>query len=359
MSSIVIRDFDTAIDAYIASWVKDFSWESVKLSEEAALSIKLEGKQWDGKVDYKIAEFVIKLQKALVAAYNDQSEQKIKYNTSPMDKAGLRVTVSVEPGCSWIKVFFKDLWINMESKHKRDAVIAVALILSLTAGTVYWHQSDTEAETARISAEIALKKFQEEKKAEIERKVQERLHDESTRKDAMHAIDRAFDLAEQAVSPMAYLAGKMQKEDKMAIGEINIPASEARRLFKPATSVSVDDDMEEFHYCLDGEYVVTDIERKTENVAILFSDGKRRKFSLVWLEGPALEDFYRACAQHTVDQEIPPMSLQLDAFFKGGVFKHGAVMGIGRPREGAMSFNEAVMSAARRQEEMDAESAAE
>lgn len=34
MDTLVVRDFDTAIDAYIASWEKDFSWESIEFSEQ-------------------------------------------------------------------------------------------------------------------------------------------------------------------------------------------------------------------------------------------------------------------------------------------------------------------------------------
>lgn len=155
MDTLVVRDFDTAIDAYIASWEKDFSWESIEFSEQTIFSIKLVGKQWDGRLDYKVAEFVIRLQKALIAAYGEYSEHKVKYNTSVMDKTGLRVTVSIEPGCSCIKAFFKDMWANMESKDKKWAIISIAAILAVPAGIGFWHYCDTQAQAAKISAEIA------------------------------------------------------------------------------------------------------------------------------------------------------------------------------------------------------------
>ena len=355
MGTLTVRDFDTALNAYISSWEESFSWDNINLSEEAALTVKLEGKQWDGKFDYKIAEFVVRLQKAHVAAYNEQSGGKIKYNTSPMDKAGLRITVTVTPGCSCLKVFFKEMWAKMDSKDKRDAILGIALIFAIPAGIGFWHYCDKNAEIAKISADSAFKKFQEEKRAEIEIAVQERLRDEARSKDVMHAIDRAFNMADQTNASMAYLAGKMQKDDKMSVDGIGIPAADARRLFKSTRTTPTDDDMEEFRYFLDGDYVVTDIKRQTEDIEILFSDGKSRKFSLVWLEDAALESFYRACAQHNNGSKIPEMSLRLDAFFKGGVFQRGAVMGIGKPREGAISFNNAVMDAVRKQEEIDAE----
>lgn len=103
----------------------------------------------------------------------------------------------------------------MESKDKKWAIISIAAILAVPAGIGFWHYCDTQAQTAKISAEIAFEKFKEEKRAEIELKAQERLQDESIRKDAMHAIDRAFDLAEQTAAPVAYLASKMQKKIKL------------------------------------------------------------------------------------------------------------------------------------------------
>ena len=45
MDTLVVRDFDTAIDAYIASWTTGFRWESVNFSQETYLNIKLEGVQ--------------------------------------------------------------------------------------------------------------------------------------------------------------------------------------------------------------------------------------------------------------------------------------------------------------------------
>lgn len=353
MGTLVIKDFDTAFDAYISSWTDGFSWDDVKLSDEAALTVKLEGEQWDGKIDYKIAEFVVRLQKAFVTAYNAQSGEKIKYNTLPMDRTGLRVVVTVSPGCSCIKVFFKEMWANMESKDKKYAVIAMALIFAIPAGLGFWHYCDTQTEIAKISAEAALKKFQEEKKAEIKLAAQSRLRDEAIRKDAMHAIDRAFDLVEHTNSSVAYLTGKMQKEDSMTVDQVRVPAEVAARLFKPAKST--DTEMKESFYILDGEYIVSGIDREKEVVTIRFED-KKRKFSLVWLEGAALETFYKSCARPKADGQLLPIPLQLKATFVGGVFKSGFVQGVGSKREGAMTFAEATLDSARRQEEIDMQS---
>lgn len=351
MDTLVVRDFDTAIDAYIASWTTGFRWESVNFSQETYLNIKLEGVQWDGSLDYKAAEFVIRLQKALLAAYNKQAEQKLRYNTRPMDDKGIRVVVKVEPGCSSLKVFFKGMWENMESKDKRNAIISIAAICAIPAGLVGWHYCDTRAETDKVTAELALERFKEEKRAEIELKVQERLQDEASRKEAMQTVGRAFDLAEQASAPMAYLASRMQPDDKISVNEVTFSSSDAKRIFK---HIEEPDEAEEHRYFIDGEYIVSSINREQEEVTIRFKD-KRRKFSLIWLNEPALEAFYKGCARRKSEKVLSPVSLQITAFFKGGVFQKGFVHGVGSPREGAITFTEAALDSARRQEELDSQ----
>ena len=232
MSKIIVADFDSAIDACIASYVAGFTWECVEFSEEVGLAVKLNGKQWDGVFDYKIAEFVVRLQKALVAAYNEQNEPKVKYNTRNMEETGLRVVVSVEPGCSWVKALFKGMWDNMDSKDKKTIIIAVAAVLAVPACVAYWHKCDTDAEIARISAESAMERTREEKRAEIELKAQERLQDEAARREAMHAIDRALGIAEQAVAPVAFLASKLNSKDTMTMDSVRLEAGTAKKMFR-------------------------------------------------------------------------------------------------------------------------------
>ena len=85
-----------------------------------------------------------------------------------MDKTGLRVTVSIEPGCSLYQGFFlKICGLIMESKDKKWAIYFDSGYFAVPAGIGFWHYCDTQAQTAKISAEIAFEKFKEEKRAEI------------------------------------------------------------------------------------------------------------------------------------------------------------------------------------------------
>lgn len=345
MNTLVIKDFDTAIDAYIAAWAKDFDVQSLEFSPEANISIKLEGEQWDGRIDYKMAEFVIRLQRALLNIYNEQAEQKIRYNTRPLDKDGLRITITVEKGCSLLNVDLKGWWDGMESKDKRFTIIATALILTVGAALVFWHGQKTSAATALEITRIEAQK-------EIELKIQERLQDEADRKEASQLVDKVFKLTEQANAHMYFLASKMQPEDKMTVGDITISAPEAKQIFRSTSQIESLGD--EAQYFLDGDYVVTSINREKEEVDIKFPD-KKRKFSLVWLEGHELEIFYKQCAQHKTNESLPPIPMQVTAYFRGGVFQRGFVQGTGPKRETSRTFSEAALDSASIQEEKNAE----
>lgn len=51
MDTLVVKDFDTAIDALIKKF-HDPSFEDISFSDELNIKIKMEGGQWDGKLDY-------------------------------------------------------------------------------------------------------------------------------------------------------------------------------------------------------------------------------------------------------------------------------------------------------------------
>ena len=127
MDTLVVKDFDTAIDALIKKF-HDPSFEDISFSDELNIKIKMEGGQWDGKLDYRVAEFIVKLQKSLLAIYNEYFGQKIRYNTAGMNKAELRVTVTVEKGCTLFQINLGDWAKYMQSEYLFWGLLGVAAI---------------------------------------------------------------------------------------------------------------------------------------------------------------------------------------------------------------------------------------
>ena len=151
---------------------------------------------------------------------------------------------------------------------------------------------------------------------------------------------------------MYALASKMNTEDKMFVNTVKLTAQEAKSYYRRPISTS--DDFIESSYCIDGDYVVSDIKRENSSIIIRF-ENKKRTFSLEHLNEEELKRFYAKCALRKTENGIPPTPLQLQAVFKGGVFQQGFVEGVGAPREGAMTFQEATLASISAQEEIDAQ----
>lgn len=350
-STIIIKDLETAIDAYASSWIDNFDWGNVDFSEEANITIKLNGEQWDGRFDYKISEFVIRLQKAFLEVLNSSRDPKVRYNSKGMDELCPRVIVSVEKGCSWIKILFKEMWSGMESKDKRDAIIAGVLLLTIGAGVVSWHKIDTDKDIAAINANKAIELAKEDAKEKIELKLQERQMTKETIESALGVADRAFKTIDDMVAPMSYLSLKMQPKDVMEFNSTPISSDEAREIFKQNINVSVDNLGEENSYIIDGTYVVTSCNSEKDTISVKFDD-KKRTFSLNSLnKNQRGLLFYRSSQK--VKGALVPFNLQLRAWFRGGVFQRGTVDGVGPIREGAMSFTDAAMASAHLEEDKE------
>lgn len=345
MDTLVVKDFDTAIDALIKKF-HDPSFEDISFSDELNIKIKMEGGQWDGKLDYRVAEFIVKLQKSLLAIYNEYFGQKIRYNTAGMNKAELRVTVTVEKGCTLFQINLGDWAKYMQSEYLFWGLLGVAAIWGGTriiTAAIRQHSDKAKAlELAKIEAETKLKL-----------KIEEGVQEEAQRKELFGIIGRAMSTAEKSQDYMYSLAAKMTPDEKMVYNGESISAADARTLFQHAKTA--EENQEEHYYLLDGDYVVSAINREKEEAGIRFED-RRRNFSLVWLEGAELEVFYKSCASHKSGKQLSPVPLQLKATFVGGVFKSGIVQGVGSKREGAMTFAEAALDSARRQEEIDMQS---
>lgn len=349
---VVIRDFDSALSAVLLTW-SSMGRAPVSCSEEANVRIKLEGAQWDGAVDYKVAEFVVRLQKSLLAVYNRATGANVRYNTEGMDAAGLRVVVTVERGCTLFNIDLKGWWDNMESRHKLAATLGAAAILGGAALGIFWHKDVTERDIARINGDASVKAAQIKMQETLELKAQERLADESRRRDFMEQMGGMLRTVGQNSRYMYHLAAKLQPGDRMTLNdEAAIPAETAKRLYRspvhrqPVTTPQA--------YMLDGEYVVSHIDREKDSVIVHIGDAPR-VFTLVWLDDAALARFYNYCAQRRREGEkaLPPIPLQLTALFKSGAFKEGRIDNIGPRRPEAVSFTEAAVDSARSLEGKD------
>lgn len=339
MEKIIVENFDSALDALIDKIAEpDFS--DFELPDHLSINIKLEGTQWDGRLDYKVGEFVVRLQKAILTLYSINTEIDIRYGSPAVELGGLRVTVAVENGCSLFKIDLGEWWKKMEAKHTLAAITIVAGLYIGVNGAVTAYSTKVNADAQVQTAEI-------QASALIKNRLEERLDNEDERNKTAEIVKKTLDMAGNTNYYMTYLAGRMAPGDTMETCGIRLTAEEAKKRYRHS---EIEKDQTKSRFFIDGDYVVTTIHREKDTATIQFPD-KKRNLSLVWLNDNELEQFYKSCATRGGKDTLQPIPLQITANFAGGVFKDGFIQGLGPKREGAVSFHEAVLESSSRQED--------
>lgn len=329
MDTLVIKDFDTALDATREKLIlnKDIN---IEFSNKLNIQIKLEGDQWDGNIDYKIAEFVIRLQKYVLDVYNEAGHTKIRYGSNLMN-TNIRITISIKHGCSLINIDLGEWAKNMSSSDLTTTIIVIAVICGLSY-----------AISKGVECYYNFKRV----KKEIEEKIRLKLDDNKTIREI---VTQTFTFADNTQKHMRYLSSKLKDDDIMTINNTVFSSNEAKELFKHE---QIEEIQEKSQYYIDGEYSINTIFVEKNQASISFPD-KKRTFSTYYLDNDTLERLFKNCATYQENKRPIPMPLQLTATFSGGVFKEGVIIGVGGKREGAMSFAEASLASASKQEDIE------
>lgn len=328
MEKIIINDYASLLGVLAATKYDNFSLEHVEFSDNFNLCVKLQGEQWNGEIDYKVAEYIIRLQKAVISAYNSISgKPPLRYNRQPMEQ--LRVTVNVKKGCEEIIAALKDIIMNMSPEQQIFVIIAIA-VLGFGANLCRnWHKDNLDANTKNKAIETA-EKIVGDVGNIIETSISENAK----------TLQKAIDLNRNNISHFHYLSQKMKDEDTMQInGGDALTKKQAQETFLPV----VDNDMEfdSYEFLIDGDYEISDIHRRTEKVEIPIN-GKARFFSLEHLDTSTRRSLYEDWSKPRLENmHLPMTKVQLTAIFRGGVFLGGYIDGFGEPRVEAISFSDA------------------
>ena len=338
MNTLIVKDFDTALDALREKYILNNDID-IKFSNDINIQIKLEGAQWDGKFDYKIAEFAIRLQKYVLALYNNACGTNIRYGSNLMNTS-IRITVTVQSGCSLVNIDLGEWASNMLSADLKDALIVIAGI----AGVCWLINKG-------INCLLDYKKAKLESEEKIRLKLEENNQNTNNNNNITKLAIKSLELAEKTQSHMSYLSSKLKNDEQMTVNNTTFSPEEARKIFN--CPHEIEDTEIENQYFIDGEYAITTIYIERNEARISFQD-KKRLFSTFYLDKETLEILFKCCATYQEDKKPLPIPLQLTATFVGGVFKHGFIVGVGAKREGAMTYAEASLASSSRQEDIEA-----
>lgn len=280
--------------------------------------IKLEGEQWDGSINYKIANFVIELQDKLIKIYNELNGKRLTTASLNLHK-NLIINVKVKPGCTEIIVFFKKLgeglisaMQNMQSEHVLFAILGTALI----AGTTY--------------TIVSLKKASVEKAKKIE--------DEETKRKFLETTEQIVKAAVSAPY-MRYLATSMKKEDKMHIGSSIYTKKQAIERFKAEDNTHPEILPETFY--VDDRYGISDASFEKNTITIVLNGKKLKNVTTQYLTKEDKDKLYKIYKDADIAGKIPYCNMQVSVEFAGGEVTSSAIFAIGEKRQSAITLAKA------------------
>lgn len=349
METLVVKDLDSAVDMLIAYYSSDFEYSKIKFSNELNLKIKLQGSQWDGKIDYNIAEFVIKLQKEFLKIYNQQNGTNYRYLTSSIEDNNLKIKVTIEKGSTNLNIDLAGVLANMAP----DQVLSCALIIASTYGVIRIAGIIKEYLQSKkaIEKDIVMKQLENDKEIQLEKIRQQ--ENESTRNILGSQIEKLYEVTKNSMSLLNNLVRPMEKEDSITINDnLNFKAPSAKKIFRK-TPLNLDDEDEAKRFFVDDDYLVYHIDRQHDDCTIMLGN-KKRKISLSFLTPPKRTLFYSECSKKEEDTALTAIKLQITVLLKGGVFKGGFIQDVQEnKRENAMRYEDAVIKSINEQEQID------
>lgn len=306
-------------------------------------SIRICGEQWSGDVDYRIASFIIRAQKEILSIYNKYSNTKLKINTLHKYNKDLILKLRIEDGSTKALIYVErclkhiaKMVDGMESKHKRDALIALSSIGLFAAciGVGSWKYFDTQLKIseAQYQSQIEI--------AKIESQKDEKVEDETTKRLFVEIIRDSVKNTGTLVSSVEYLAKQMRGNDTMHIEGAIYTQPEAIAAFKQTPSIDID--VPERTCIVDGKYDITDVSLENGSIVIK-KDGKKRKVITRFLpetQKDYLHRLYRDC--EIVNTYPRNVELQINLIVKDGHWVEAHVYGLGAARPGAISITNAL-----------------
>ncbi len=316
MEKIIVKDFETALDALILTSQKDFNFDNVEFENNAQLSIKIEGDQWDGAIDYKIAELILKLQKDYVNAYNIITSSNHRFDAKFLEENNIKIVYTVEKGCSKIVANILDAVLPEAAKEAvkkmtgKQITFTLCFALASYGGTA-----------------VANKYLDNSRQA----------HTEDT---TIQIIEQTALAIQKSNSAMHYLATQMDSKDFVTRNEEQkLSAKEALEKYMPIEEPQTEGT--KYLFNIDNLYKIETIHLNNSTVKIRFGR-KLVVFSLGNLNNQQREDFYKACATADSKKGNTPINLQVTATFQNGSIIDGFIVGIGTKRQDAISYEDAI-----------------
>lgn len=316
--------------------------------------IRICGEHWSGNIDYRIANFVLKLQQEILNLYNSYSEKNINSRSLYKKNKKLVVKVRLKDGSSDLFCQITDciksmaeVIKTMESADKKKALIALMTCCTFSFCAYYgpskYFEYDIQKDKLEQQYDLKLKQLELDKeklRLDYESAAADRVDKQKTLQEFADIAKESMKNVSKIIEPVEALIKQMDKEDKVYLGDKIYSKQEAEKHFSsPEDSELISS---ESIFQIDGEFDITDVSLENGNISVK-KDGKKYKLITRLLptsQKNRLHKMYRACSiANTYPKNI---SLQINLIVQDGKWIEAHICGLGKPRSGAISIEKAL-----------------
>ena len=302
---IKIKSYQELIDNVVDYCISDVPIHEIEFDKDFNIKIIICGESWSEYVDYRCANYVLKLQSVVNSLLKEYiAEDRKELN---LLKKHVIVKIKIDKGSSFINV---------------DVLSSIKFIVSTMTNTQIFA-------LCVISIGCAVGYMSYTKWLQYKEKVLSKAEDEETKRnliDLFSELNKKFDSLEK---PVRSLINGMDENDKITLPGSPTPLNyyDAKKLYprKPKTK--------KHEAYIDNSYLITGIKVETPLQVSLEKNGIHFS-ALVDLPDHMINEFYSTLEKKHKEGEMPfTLDLQIYATFTKRKINTAIIQGIGEPRE--------------------------
>ena len=305
----LIKTFPQFVDAIADMATGELEIKNLTFDNDFGCRIKLEGEDWDGRIDTVLAKLLIDIEVAVKSSFRDYGYQN-EINELLDEIKHIKVKAVVNFGCTDYKIFFG--WIERvlkTMKTEKSKLIALGLISATIMGIILGHTAINTHERIITKAK-----------------------DEETKQLMAKALVDVAKYENKLTSPVRYFAGRLKKDDRVHFEEAtdSLTKDQIKNMFgeiEPDFRTTVN---------VDGQYIVRKVDLKVDE-ATFDVEGQLIRASMKTLEDSGRKHIADLVGDGINHREAPAIDLKVSLHIEGSKTEI-YIIGIGAPRKESVNI---------------------
>lgn len=311
-----IQTYEQLLELAEESLFEKEKFRDFEIGDSLNYTVKIIGDTWNGTIDYRIAKYILEIQKKIDNLYDELEIQIDKDHR-------VLVTFTINEGCTEAVVeiakTLKEIFTNMESSHK--LYLATVLSLSIVGSFTVWQFKEYKSEQIQLKHDVEKTKLISEK----EIRQQQQLVD---------IVESISDKIPNYATPNKVLASNLKEGDEIQLS--TQPSKFTKDEFKKQYPGKSKFKPESVY--IDGKYLITAIILEAGKITI-DSQGEKYDCLSSLSEDESNELFSQVKAAHAAKKGFE-LDLKITAkYYKGkNEIRDLIIYEIGPPRNGAKTI---------------------